>query len=150
MLDAYDARGRVPAHLQAPLFLRALAAVIAPGGAAVANLFHGSAAARAACAAFAAELRAALGGAVHALRVCGHEDNLVLIAIKPAAAAAAATAAAKGGRGSAAAGGAAAGAAPPLRARLEQAAEAAAARTPAVELPLLQSLRSNAETLHEV
>jgi hypothetical protein len=37
-----------------------------------------------------------------------------------------------------------------LRARLEQAARAAAARSPAVELPLLQSLRLNAETLHEV
>ena len=143
LLDAYDACGRVPAHLQAPLFLHALAAVLAPGGAVVANLFHGSAAARAACAAFAAALRAALGGAVHALRVCGHEDNLVLVAIKPTAAAAAAATGGRGGRG------VAVGAAP-LCARLVQAAEAAAARMPPVELPLLKSLRSNAETLHEL
>ena len=64
----------------------------------------------------------------------------------------AATAGGGAAAAAAAAGAAAAAAAAlgPPRARLEQAVRAAVARSPAVELPLLQSLRSNAETLHEV
>ena len=160
--------------------MRALGAALAPGGFALANLFHGSAAARAACAAFCAQLRAAVG-AVHALRVVGHEDNLVVVACKPeaatatAAAAAAATAAKTTGaatagqrRGALATGGppppaaaadadaaaaAAAAVTARLQARLQRAAEQSTSACDAphrVEAAMMQCLRSNAATLRAV
>jgi hypothetical protein len=41
LLDAYDGEGDVPAHLLSPDFLDDCAAVLAPGGVVVANLFNG-------------------------------------------------------------------------------------------------------------
>ena len=41
MEDAYDGEGAVPAHLSSPDFLADCAAVAAPGGVVVANLFNG-------------------------------------------------------------------------------------------------------------
>ena len=39
--DAYDGEGTVPAHLSTPAFLDDCAAVTAPGGVVVANIFNG-------------------------------------------------------------------------------------------------------------
>ena len=47
VLDAYDARGRVPTHLQEEPFVRALGAALAPGGHIIANLWYGTPAGRA-------------------------------------------------------------------------------------------------------
>ena len=84
LLDAYDANGDVPAHLQADGFLARLAAALLPDGLVLANLWQGSPAARASCEAFARRLEEAVG-CVFALRVVGQESNIVLLARKPAA-----------------------------------------------------------------
>lgn len=41
-LDAYDGEGKIPAHLQSPAFLASCAAILAPGGVVVANLYNGA------------------------------------------------------------------------------------------------------------
>ena len=82
LLDAYDGRGDVPAHLQREPFLEGLSRVLRPGGFALANLWNGSDRARAECARFAAKLRAAVGR-VYVLRVAGHEQNVILLACRP-------------------------------------------------------------------
>ena len=81
LLDAYDSEGRVPAHLQAERFVRDAAAALSPGGVVVANLFDSSEVARAESKAFSRRLRQAIGP-VFALRVVGHEANIILLAIK--------------------------------------------------------------------
>ena len=104
VLDAYDGCGNVPNHLQQRPFLEDLAALlregwgeggsVQEGGLSVqrgglsdregglsvllANLWNGSASARASCDAFARLLETTLGP-VFSLRVLGHEDNLVLL-----------------------------------------------------------------------
>ena len=118
LLDAYDGRGRVPAHLQRAPFLRDLAASLAPGGAVLANLFHGR------HTEFARALRRALGGRVFSLRVKGHEQNIVLLATKgPAKPSDEAT----------------------VRARLAHAAHAS--RGGAVDGPMAATMESNAATV---
>lgn len=81
VLDAYDARGRVPARLQSAPFLASLAAALAPGGAVLANVWRVEPAERRASDAFARRLAAAVG-AVFSLQVPGREGNLVLVAVK--------------------------------------------------------------------
>ena len=81
LLDAYDSEGRVPAHLQAERFVRDAAAALSPGGVVVANLFDSSEVARAESKAFGRRLRDDVGP-VYALRVVGHEANIILLAIK--------------------------------------------------------------------
>ena len=81
LLDAYDSEGRVPAHLQAERFVRDAAAALRRGGVVVANLFDSSEVARAESKAFSRRLRQAIGP-VFALRVVGHEANIILLAIK--------------------------------------------------------------------
>ena len=81
LLDAYDSEGRVPAHLQAERFVSDAAAALSPGGVVVANLFDSSEVARAESKAFGRRLRDAVGP-VYALRVVGHEANMILVAIK--------------------------------------------------------------------
>ena len=63
MLDAFDGDGNVPPHLMSPAFLDDCAAVIAPGGVVVANLFNGvmGSDVRANVAAFAVLLDAKIG-----------------------------------------------------------------------------------------
>ena len=81
LLDAYDAKGHVPAHLQAAEFVRSLGAVVALGGSVVANLWNGTPAARASADAFVGLLELA-GFCAFGLRVLGHEKNRILVAIK--------------------------------------------------------------------
>ncbi|KAL1504881.1 hypothetical protein AB1Y20_008651 [Prymnesium parvum] len=85
VLDAYDARGNVPAHLQTADFVRLLARSLPRDGLVLANLWHGSAHARASCERFARRLRSAVG-LVFSLRVVGQESNIVLLAQKSATA----------------------------------------------------------------
>ena len=81
LLDAYDAKGNVPAHLQAEPFLAALGAALAPGGGVIANLWNGTPVARELSTAFAARLRRATGADTFGLRVVGHEKNRILVAL---------------------------------------------------------------------
>lgn len=81
LLDAYDGGGCVPSHLQEAAFVRHVAACLVDGGAVVANLFNGTDAARASCDAFARTLRGEIGPVIR-VPVVGHEDNIILIAVK--------------------------------------------------------------------
>ena len=128
LLDAYDAKGCVPAHLQAAPFLRALGHALAPGGIAIANLWNGTAERRAEADAFVATLVRTVGVQPFALRVVGHEKNRILVAVKGGGAQVG------GGRTTEA-----------LGAALRRAAEehAAAGTEPA----LVETMRSNVETL---
>ena len=88
LLDAYDAKGRVPPHLQAPRFLEALNRTLVDGGCVIANLWYGTPAAVAQSDEFVARVVQALGGPngrrvdVYALQVVGHEKNRILLALK--------------------------------------------------------------------
>ena len=105
----------------------------APGGAVLANLWHGSDAARAAADAFARQMCAAVGD-VYSVRVVGQEANVVLVALAPAAGAAARPPRVEGDEALSA-----------LRRRLREAA--AAPGVAAAEPALLECMRSNAATL---
>ena len=123
LLDAYDAKGCVPAHLQAEPFVRALATALAPGGVVVANLWNATAARRAEADAFVAMLARAVGAQPFALRVVGHEKNRILVAVK--------------------------GDTNQVADRLGQALQGAAAEhaTKGTDAALVETMRSNAATL---
>ena len=128
LLDAYDAKGRVPTHLQAAPFLKDLGRCLAPGGTIIANLWNGTEAARKEAESFRKTLvGAAQGVACYGLRVVGHEKNRILIATKPAADEAAQPRLAS------------------QRRLLELAADAHA--TSGTEPAMLETMRSNAATL---
>ena len=133
LLDAYDGRGKVPEHIRAAPFVRALGEALAPGAVVLANLWHGTAEARAEADRFACLLARSVSGLrVFSLRVAGQAKHRILLAVKADAAAAA-------GGGSEAALGAA------LKQRLQRGAEALA---PAVreESALAATMRSNLAT----
>ncbi|KOO24511.1 hypothetical protein Ctob_002766 [Chrysochromulina tobinii] len=128
LLDAYDAKGRVPTHLQAVPFVRALGTALAPGGCVIANLWHGTADARAAAHGFAQLLDRDAGLRSWALPVVGHEKNCILIALRPKDGRSIATSKAE------------------LRRRLLHAAAAYAA-APEMEPAMLKTMRANADTI---
>ena len=128
LLDAYDAKGRVPTHLQAVPFVRALGTALAPGGCVIANLWHGTADARAAAHGFAQLLDRDAGLRSWALPVVGHEKNCILIALRPKDGRSIATSKAE------------------LRRRLLHAAAAYAA-APEMEPAILKTMRANADTV---
>jgi len=65
LLDAYDGRGNVPAHLQEASFVGGIAQTIRDGGFVLANLWNGSEEAKAACGRFSEQLRAAIGEVIY-------------------------------------------------------------------------------------
>lgn len=81
LLDAYDAKGRVPPHLRAPPFLRALGASLAPGALVIANLWYATSSERVEADAFVDALHAAACTTAFGLRVVGHEKNRILVAV---------------------------------------------------------------------
>ena len=82
ILDAYDGRGRVPAHLQAEPFFHHLAAAIAPGGIILANLWYGTEASQAAADDFVSRLVRVAALDAYALPVLGHEKNRIFLGIR--------------------------------------------------------------------
>ena len=64
------------------LQVRALSAALAPDGLIIANLWHGTPAARSEADAFARTVVEASGTAAYALRVAGHEKNRILLAVR--------------------------------------------------------------------
>ena len=128
LLDAYDAKGRVPTHLQAVPFVRALGTALAPGGCVVANLWQGTAEARSAAHGFAQLLDHDAGLRSWALPVVGHETNCILIAFRAEDGRPIATSRAE------------------LRRRLLHAAAAYAA-APEMEPAILKTMRANADTV---
>jgi spermidine synthase len=83
LLDAYEARGRIPAHLKEPSFLAACGAALAPNGLVVANLFNGTpnSTPRKEMAAYARALATAVGP-VYSVKVQAQQTNVILIAAK--------------------------------------------------------------------
>jgi hypothetical protein len=83
LLDAYEARGRIPAHLKQDDFLAACGAALAPDGLVVANLFNGTpnSAPRKEMAAYARALAAAVGP-VYSVKVQAQQTNVILVAAK--------------------------------------------------------------------
>ena len=155
LLDAYDGKGRVPAHLQQAPFMEALHAALAPGGSIIANLWDGAPTASAAANTFAQRLATAAsdpanktaastlkvagsGLDVYSLRVVSQEANRVLVALKPQ----------QDGASTLGDGRSAPGARPrveELKRRMQQAADAHAAA--GTESSLVHSMRCNASTL---
>ena len=81
VLDAYDGDGRVPPALQSARFVDGVAKALAPGGAAIANVWRLEPAERRATDAFARRLAAKIG-TVYEISVPEREGSLVLVAIK--------------------------------------------------------------------
>jgi spermidine synthase len=81
VLDAYDGDGAVPPALQSARFVDGVARALAPGGAAVANVWRLEPAERRATDAFARRLAAKIG-TVYEIPVPEREGSLVLVAIK--------------------------------------------------------------------
>ena len=81
VLDAYDGDGSVPPALQSARFVDGVAKALAPGGAAIANVWRLEPAERRATDAFARRLAAKIG-TVYEIPVPEREGSLVLVAIK--------------------------------------------------------------------
>ena len=81
VLDAYDGDGAVPPALQSARFVDGVAKALAPGGAAIANVWRLEPAERRATDAFARRLAAKIG-TVYEIPVPEREGSLVLVAIK--------------------------------------------------------------------
>jgi hypothetical protein len=81
LLDAYDGDGNVPAHLQANAFVADVGCALTADGFVLANLWNGSHAAKRGREQFAKNLRASVGE-VFALRVEGHEQNVIVLSMK--------------------------------------------------------------------
>ena len=81
VLDAYDGDGAVPPALQSARFVDGVAKALAPGGAAIANVWRLEPAERRATDAFARRLAAKIG-TVYEISVPEREGSLVLVAIK--------------------------------------------------------------------
>jgi spermidine synthase len=83
LLDAYEAHGRIPAHLKQDDFLAACGAALAPDGLVVANLFNGTpnSAPRKEMGAYARALAAAVGP-VYSVKVQAQQTNVILVAAK--------------------------------------------------------------------
>jgi hypothetical protein len=141
MLDAYDAKGRVPWHIQAEPFIVALGSCLAPGGCVIANLWNGTAAARAEADAFVARLARSARVDVFALRVVGHEKNRILVAIR----ASASKGMSKAGSSCSKSGPSKGTMRDELRQRLQQAADSH--REAHTEAPMVKSMYANASTL---
>ena len=86
LLDAYDGKGEIPAHLRGRAFLRDARRALAPGGAVVANCFYGPPGSRAHfdllafCEALGGEVEDARAVRVRLVKVEGQESNVVVVA----------------------------------------------------------------------
>ena len=86
LLDAYDGKGEIPAHLRGHAFLRDARRALAPGGAVVANCFYGPPGSRAHfdllafCEALGGEVEDARAVRVRLVKVEGQESNVVVVA----------------------------------------------------------------------
>jgi hypothetical protein len=86
LLDAYDGKGEIPAHLRRRAFLRDARRLLAPGGAVVANCFYGPPGSRAHfdllafCEALGGEVEDACAVRVRLVKVEGQESNVVVVA----------------------------------------------------------------------
>jgi hypothetical protein len=86
LLDAYDGKGEIPAHLRRRAFLRDTRRLLAPGGAVVANCFYGPPGSRAHfdllafCEALGGEVEDACAVRVRLVKVEGQESNVVVVA----------------------------------------------------------------------
>uniref|UniRef100_A0A7S4C1D6 Uncharacterized protein n=1 Tax=Chrysotila carterae TaxID=13221 RepID=A0A7S4C1D6_CHRCT len=112
--------------MQTTEFITDLARVLTAGGAVIANVFNGSAEARASADIFAKRLHACMGS-VYALPVCGRHTNRILLAF-------CAEHSAMHERG--------------LREQLRQGYFDASRCVPSLEPPLVDCFRQNAETFH--